>query len=221
MDREGSRLFPPHEPGNPNLPVAWFMAIEQPVLTILPVGPLSSRDYLSRFGFMYETEKSERGKSQIDKTEYGKSETGHTGLVDCDAINADARQYDLPIGFAIEKEFYAPYANPPISTRTPVVGLTCAACHTGRIEIKLNDGTTKVVSLIPGRVGHDQHIVVPGCGGPCPGLYAVYSRALRPLRPCRIGERPPRHRPRFRETQERTKRLHRVGAGDAELCQGT
>lgn len=129
------------------LPVAWFMAIEQPVLTILPVGPLSSRDYLSRFGFMYETEKSERGKSQIDKTEYGKSETGHTGLVDCDAINADARQYDLPIGFAIEKEFYAPYANPPISTRTPVVGLTCAACHTGRIEIKLNDGTTKAVLI--------------------------------------------------------------------------
>src|SRR5207253_461212 len=37
----------------------------------------------------------------------------------------------LPIGFAVDWKFDAPYADPPSSG--PVVGLTCAACHTGRI----------------------------------------------------------------------------------------
>ncbi len=58
-------------------------------------------DYLQRFGFL--------------------PSTAYEGL------NPDG----LPIGFAVDWKFDAPYAYPPSSG--PVVGLTCAACHTGRI----------------------------------------------------------------------------------------
>ena len=37
----------------------------------------------------------------------------------------------LPIGFAIDRAYDAPYAQPPWNG--PVVGLTCAACHTGQL----------------------------------------------------------------------------------------
>jgi hypothetical protein len=144
---EESVCFHHTSQGTRILPVDWFMAMEQPVLTFLPVGRLSSRDFLGRFGFMYETERPELEKSENKKTEYAKSETGYTGKVDCDAIRADAKEYDLPIGFAIEKKFYAPYGKPPISEPTAMVGLTCAGCHTGRIEVKLNNGTTKAVLI--------------------------------------------------------------------------
>ena len=123
------------------LPLSWFMALEQPVLTPLPVGRLAKREYLGRFGFLHETPKPrsrERGAA------------GHpagTGGAEYEAILRDRAEYDLPIGFAIEREFRAPYTDPPYARETPMVGLTCAACHTGRIEIKLDDGTTKAVRV--------------------------------------------------------------------------
>ena len=40
----------------------------------------------------------------------------------------------LPVGFAKEDNFDASYANPP--STGPVVGLTCAACHTGQITYR-------------------------------------------------------------------------------------
>ena len=74
----------------------------------------AARAYLSRFGFLYEdAPKSASG--------YGAGDPGDEAL---------------PIGFAIERGFVAPYANPPVDEPTDVVGLTCAACHTGRIDVK-------------------------------------------------------------------------------------
>src|SRR5262245_3467837 len=55
-DRKESVRFHHTSQGTRILPLSWFMALEQPVLTPLPVGRLAARDYLSRFGFIYETE---------------------------------------------------------------------------------------------------------------------------------------------------------------------
>jgi mono/diheme cytochrome c family protein len=99
------------------LPLAWFLALEQPVLTPLPVGRFADRRYLSRFGFLYDDDK-----------------------VPSDGL-------DLPIGFAIEEQFFAPYAKPPVREPTQIVGLTCAACHTGRLDVAMADGTTTGVLI--------------------------------------------------------------------------
>ncbi len=104
-----TRAYHHRSQGTKILPLAWFLALEQPILTPLPAAPYASRDYLARFGFLYDD-------------------------------SAPAKDPDLPIGFAIEENFDAPYATPPILTGTKVVGLTCAACHTGRIDVPGPDG---------------------------------------------------------------------------------
>lgn len=92
------------------LPVAWFRALEQPLATPLPVGRFAERSYLRRFGFNHD-----EGTAR-------------------DAADPGAR--DLPIGFSVER-LEAPYADEPWDFVRPtgVVGLTCAACHTGRIDL--------------------------------------------------------------------------------------
>jgi mono/diheme cytochrome c family protein len=99
------------------LPYAWFMALEQPVLTPLRVGRFADRRYLARFGFLY------------------------------DETRPDPDDDDLPVGFAVEERFSAPYAKPPVREPTRVVGLTCAACHTGRLDVATGDGRIKGVLI--------------------------------------------------------------------------
>ncbi|WP_165074398.1 di-heme-cytochrome C peroxidase [Paludisphaera rhizosphaerae] len=129
--------------GSRILPLSWFMALEQPVFTPLPVGLLAERDYMGRFGFMYETERPAAVKSGVlEPTPKGapaKDPYAEAKLAQDD--------FDLPLGFAIHRNFKAPYADPPVSTETPVVGLTCAGCHTGRLDVKLEDGTLKSVMI--------------------------------------------------------------------------
>ena len=113
-----ARAFHHTSQGTKILPYKWFMALEQPSLNrLLPSGRLASRDYLARFGFLYDD--SER----------------------------PAKGDDLPIGFAIEDEFHAPYAMPPVKEKTKVVGLTCAACHTGRIDLR-DEETGRIKGLL-------------------------------------------------------------------------
>jgi hypothetical protein len=76
--------------------------------TIVPSGRLADGEYLERFGFL-------PGEADPEYNPAG-----------------------LPIGFAIDRNFAAPYANPP--STGPVVGLTCAACHTGQITYRDKDG---------------------------------------------------------------------------------
>jgi len=72
--------------------------------TLLPSGKIIDPGYLERFGFL---------TSRKDPK-----------------LNPDG----LPVGFAKEDNFDAPYANPP--STGPVVGLACAACHTGQITYR-------------------------------------------------------------------------------------
>jgi hypothetical protein len=84
------------------IPYEWFVALEQPGVSVTSLGLLSSPDYLDRYGFM-----------------------------------PDEKPDALPIGFARGGTALTPSGKPWINTETGAaltsVGLTCAACHTGRI----------------------------------------------------------------------------------------
>ncbi len=143
-DRKESIRFHHTSQGTRILPLSWFMALEQPVLTPLPVGRLAARDYLSRFGFIYdETEKTQAVSYGVEQAGPPNEPVAPKQTDPYKVIKDDLSRFDLPIGFAIENEFVAPYAKPPIDKPTRVVGLTCAGCHTGRIEMNLDDGTVK------------------------------------------------------------------------------
>jgi mono/diheme cytochrome c family protein len=85
------------------IPYEWFIALEQPALCLSDPGLLSDTTYLDRFGF-------------IPDTGSGKA--------------------DLPVGFAHGGEVLdvsgAPLRNPHTNAQMTSLGLTCAACHTGR-----------------------------------------------------------------------------------------
>lgn len=114
------------------LPYRWFMALEQPDVTVFATPrKFSEPSYLERFGFL----PSVRDEKQ----------------------NPDG----LPIGFAIERSFQEPFtepseddeSSPPKYLKAPyeVVGLTCAACHTGQINFQGRgiriDGAPAMVNL--------------------------------------------------------------------------
>ena len=85
------------------IPYEWFVALEQPALSLSDPGLLSDTTYLDRYGF-------------IPDTSFNKSE--------------------LPVGFAHGGQVLdvsgAPLRNPQTNAQMTSLGLTCAACHTGR-----------------------------------------------------------------------------------------
>jgi len=98
---EDQRLHFHHIPqGTRLVPYDWFMALEQPCLSLFDCGLFTEPTYLARFGFL---------ASQKDPK-----------------LNPDG----LPIGFARQEDFY----DPETKKVYPVVGLTCAACHTGELH---------------------------------------------------------------------------------------
>ncbi len=109
-DADVTGKFHRQSQGTKIMPLAWLMALEQPVLTPLPVGRFADRNYLARFGFMYDSDQPRPGEP------------------------------DLPIGFAIEEYYIAAYDTPPVETPTSMVGLSCSACHSGRIDVAGSDG---------------------------------------------------------------------------------
>jgi len=111
---QGTRTF--------NIPYEWFVALEQPEvsLRVLPTvglaasGAFSDPDYLNRYGFI------------------------------ADTMAPDSKA--LPIGFArggpMLRDDGEPWLNPQTKQAMNGIGLTCAACHTGRFTYK---GTAVVV----------------------------------------------------------------------------
>jgi hypothetical protein len=98
---DDQRLHFHHTPqGTRLVPYDWFMALEQPCLSLFACDLLADKNYLARFGFL---------SSQSDWK-----------------LNPDG----LPIGFARQQDFYDPDTKETYS----VVGLTCAACHTGELH---------------------------------------------------------------------------------------
>jgi hypothetical protein len=101
-----------HTPqGTRLLPYAWFMALEQPCLSLFGCELFSDQTYLARFGFLASHAESK--------------------------LNPDG----LPVGFARQQDFY----DPETKQTYPVVGLTCAACHTtelhyGKYAVQIEGG---------------------------------------------------------------------------------
>ncbi len=95
----------------------WFLSLEQPDITVLTTPEkFSDPNYLVRFGFLL-------GEP-----------------------NKEYNPHNLPIGFAINEEFLEPYTRLPaecddatkfnyLKPPYAVVGLTCAACHTGQWNV--------------------------------------------------------------------------------------
>ena len=81
------------------------------------MGRFAARDYLARYGFIYDN-----------------NQPGSDGL-------------DLPIGWAIDEKYLAKYDIPPVVTPTKMVGLSCAACHTNRIDVEGPDGRLKGILI--------------------------------------------------------------------------
>lgn len=96
------------------IPYEWFMALEQPGNLLCSSGLLSDQAYLDRFGF----------------------------IPDESAANTTK----LPIGFAHGNALFDPAGGPVLNPQTQApmtsLGLTCAACHTGRLDYK---GTTVLI----------------------------------------------------------------------------
>ncbi len=96
------------------IPYEWFIALEQPSLSLGAPGLLSDPTYLDRYGFIPD--------------------------------NAHPDQPELPIGFAhgglVLDASGSPLRNPRTNAQMTSLGLTCAACHTGRFTYM---GTTFLV----------------------------------------------------------------------------
>jgi hypothetical protein len=97
---QGTRTF--------GIPYEWFMALEQPVISLTAADLLSDPTYLDRYGFIPDT--IIPGKKA------------------------------LPIGFAqgspMSDPTGRPWRNPSNKQDMTGIGLTCAACHTGRFTYK-------------------------------------------------------------------------------------
>lgn len=105
------------------IPYEWFVALEQPSISVLKPGLLSDAKYLDRYGFI-------PSQTSLDGSE-------------------------LPVGFAHGSTMLypegAPWRNPRTGKEQTAVGLTCAACHTGRFTYKntsvLIDGGPALLDL--------------------------------------------------------------------------
>ena len=84
--------------GSELLPYLWFLALEQPRLSITGAALFREDSYMQGFGFIPDKQ---------------------------NAQNPDA----LPVGFARDDRFVDPYTG----QRNAVLGITCAACHTGEL----------------------------------------------------------------------------------------
>ncbi|MFC7739147.1 di-heme-cytochrome C peroxidase [Roseomonas sp. GCM10028921] len=81
------------------MPLAWFLALEQPELSLTGAPRFAAPEYLARFGFLPDPPSA-------------------------------ANPQGLPVGFAPDDRFTSEDGGTPET----IVGLTCAACHTGQIE---------------------------------------------------------------------------------------
>lgn len=110
------------------VPFDWFMALEQPRLPLFvlgEVGKLVDETYITRFGFL-PNPKTSYDPANVD-LDWARAHV--PSLPPEDTLNNEHR---LPVGFARDRSYAW-----PIDTDKPmdVVGFTCAACHTGQINL--------------------------------------------------------------------------------------
>ena len=135
-----------------NVPYEWFLALEQPTLSIGAAPPLSDQGYLNRFGFIPST--SEKGAYDWRSCR----EPEGTGYDNAKA--SPLQRHRLPVGFACSDAKASPmvwpdgrpWRNPATGAPMSALGLTCAACHTGRLTFGgtelLVDGGSAMTDIV-------------------------------------------------------------------------
>jgi len=118
-----------------NVPFEWFIALEQPTLSLGAVDLLADQRYLDRFGFIPST--SESGAFDWRRCREPEGATGY----DSGGAGSPSWRHRLPVGFACSDRATnpmllpdgRPWRNPGTGRTMSAIGLTCAACHTGRL----------------------------------------------------------------------------------------
>ena len=114
------------------VPYEWFLALEQPELSLWSHKRLKDDDYLRRLGFIPSpSSKDFTG----DAAQYGYRGDGpNSGAAQLDwQPNLPDNPNGLPVGFARLQNGTDPTTGEPYEDQ---LGLTCAACHTGHLEYK-------------------------------------------------------------------------------------
>jgi hypothetical protein len=110
------------------IPFEWFVALEQPGVSVGPLGLFADPAYLNRYGFISD-----------DKSQYLPIGFAHGGP----AVNSSGKRW----------------TNPATAVPMTSIGLTCAACHTGRItyngtEIRVEGAPANTnLKLLQGSLG--------------------------------------------------------------------
>lgn len=123
---QGTRTFP--------VPYAWFVALEQPRIHVFSrPGLLSDNDYLERFGFIPSPKDLNTDKATL--LGYGYADSGGAPASTQSAAEKwrVENSHGLPVGFARLTGASDPATGVPLPD---MIGLTCAACHTGSIRYK-------------------------------------------------------------------------------------
>jgi hypothetical protein len=120
------------------VPYAWFLALEQPGIHLFTrPGMLADSAYLERFGFIPSPKSVDVDQATLSRFGYSPSPDAKTettaalvaGLQPTPVENFDG----LPVGFARMTGATDPGTG---AAEPDMIGLTCAACHTGHINYK-------------------------------------------------------------------------------------
>jgi hypothetical protein len=160
---QGTATFP--------VPYTWFMALEQPGIHLVTrPGLLNDSHYLERFGFLPSPKTIHTDQATLHRFGYYASDArtepapqSVSGMKPTPAENFDG----LPVGFARMPGAPDPTTGQP---GPDMIGLTCAACHTGHINYQGKsvrfDGGQGMVDLLKLELATGQSIgstlYVPG-----------------------------------------------------------
>jgi hypothetical protein len=139
---QGTKTFP--------VPYAWFVALEQPrIYLVSRPGLLSDSDYLERFGFIPSPKTIHTDKATLLSYGYAESADAPASTPSL-SDKWPVENFDgLPVGFARLSGANDPATGAPLPD---MIGLTCAACHTGSLHYKSTsiryDGGPAMVNLL-------------------------------------------------------------------------
>ena len=139
---QGTKTFP--------VPYAWFVALEQPRIHLFSrPGLLSDTDYLERFGFIPDPKTIHTDKATLLNYGYADSADAPASTPSLSSKWPAENSDGLPVGFAR----LTGATDPATGVAQPdLIGLTCAACHTGSIHYKGTsiryDGGPAMVNLL-------------------------------------------------------------------------
>ncbi|HZR75458.1 di-heme-cytochrome C peroxidase [Bradyrhizobium sp.] len=139
---QGTKTFP--------VPYAWFVALEQPRIHLFTrPGLLSATNYLERFGFIPSPKTIHTDEATLLRYGYADPSTAPPSAPSARDKWPVENTDGLPVGFAR----LVGAADPATGISQPdLIGLTCAACHTGSIHYKGTsiryDGGPAMVNLL-------------------------------------------------------------------------